>query len=249
MQKNLPYVFFLLAFSSCTKYQYGTISSNATKGPDSVYLFENDSVQIKYSVKGEDCPLNISIFNKLSVPLYVDWRKSSVIINGKSFPVWTDQAEIQAYTTKYSASLYDVTNGSMTRPESISFVPPQSYISMKPVTLRSNFFKLDRKTSKKTIIQSPTIAARGFEYAFQKEASPLAFRSFLAIAADESFRSPLYVEHHFWVSHVLETTLSPTSKPLSENQFVTEKLTGTGSVMSVLLAGGILLLVYAVEAQ
>jgi hypothetical protein len=231
MLKIFYYLFFLLTCTSCANYQYSTVVSDTPKKPDGIHLFENDSVQIKYSFKGQDCPLDISIFNKLSVPLFVDWKKSSVIINQQRFPLWIDQSEINANTQGSTTVQWtnlithsSSTTGTMIRSESVSFIPPQSYVTMKPILLQQDFFKLDRKNSTKTILQSPATKVLGYEYSFQREDSPLAFRSFLVLSSDEKFPSPLYLEHRFWVSHVLETALLPRHKPLSGNQFLTKKL-------------------------
>jgi hypothetical protein len=244
MQKIFTYLFFLLACSSCAKFQYSTISSNTTKTPDGIHVFENDSILIRYSFTGYNCPLDISVFNKLSVPLFIDWKKSSVIINQQRFPLWIDQSEIKAHTegtiqwTQWSgviASTNSTTTGSVLRSESTSFIPPKSFVTMKPVTLRNELFNLDRKNATKTMIKSPSMTVPGYGFAFKQEDSPMVFRSYLVVSTAENFLSPTYLEHEFWVSHVLETALTPKNKPLSGNQFLTKKIGDEGTGVLAIL--------------
>lgn len=196
--------------------------------------------------------MNITVFNKLSVPLYVDWRKSSVIIRQQRFPLWIDQAEINAYTqgttvqwTQWTntvppttvSTTSSVTTGTITRSESSSFIPPDSYIAMTPVKLRQEVFKLDRKNATRIRINSAaSVQANGYAYEFEKENSPLAFKSFLVLSTDERFLSPQYITHEFWVSDIMETEITPNTYPLSENQFITRKTGDAGTAAVVLVS-------------
>lgn len=264
--KNLSYgIPLLLICSSCALHQYATVESSLNQVPDGTYLFENDSFRIRYSFKGNQCPLNISVFNKLSVPLYVDWRKSSVIIKQQRFPLWIDQAEINAYTqgttiqwtqwtnsisTTAGSTTNSVTTGTITRPESSSFIPPDSYIAMTPVKLRQEVFKLDRKKATRTVINSSAaIAASGYAYEFEKEDSPLAFKSFLVLSTDERFLSPQYITHDFWVSDIMESQITPKTYPVSENQFITRKTSDGGTTAVAIISVTGIIAIMAVLAK
>lgn len=263
--QNLSYsIILLLICSSCALHQYATVESTADQVTDGTYVFENDSFRIKYSFKGDQCPLNISIFNKLSVPLYVDWRKSSVIIRQQRFPLWIDQAEINAYTqgttvtwtqwantvqTPTTSTTSSVTTGTITRPESSSFIPPDSYIAMTPVKLRQEDFQLDRKNASRTRINSSgSVQANGYAYEFEKEDSPLAFKSFLVLSTDERSVSPQYISHDFWVSDIMETGITPNTYPLSENQFITRKKASYRTAAVVLVSATGVVAIMAVLA-
>ncbi|HNC30155.1 MAG TPA: hypothetical protein PKX08_09130, partial [Cyclobacteriaceae bacterium] len=64
--------------TGCSTYQYVTVSSPLKTQNE--FIAENDTVKISYDFSGEQGPVKISIYNKLSTPLYVDWSKSALII-------------------------------------------------------------------------------------------------------------------------------------------------------------------------
>ena len=72
----------IIALSSCTQYQYITLNSNLEKNKNNEYSIDNDTVSIKYKFSGENFLLSQTIFNKLEIPLYIDWDKTNVIVNG-----------------------------------------------------------------------------------------------------------------------------------------------------------------------
>ena len=43
------------------------------------FLLENDSLWIAYCFKGENAPIRITVFNKMTKPLYVDWAQSALV--------------------------------------------------------------------------------------------------------------------------------------------------------------------------
>src|SRR5438045_9585163 len=72
-------------FTSCSRYQYVTItSSDIRKNDKQEFVIENDSIRIQYNFNGADAPINIAIENRIDVPLYIDWPQSALIINNKA---------------------------------------------------------------------------------------------------------------------------------------------------------------------
>lgn len=80
----------VLITSSCTStYFYSSLNvmeEEVVKVDNGDFLFENDSLWIAHCFKGEDAPIQITIFNKLDVPLYVDWSRSALILNNTPYP-------------------------------------------------------------------------------------------------------------------------------------------------------------------
>lgn len=76
----------VFALSSCSStYIYSTLNSaNAAidKTDHGDFFYENDSLWISYSLRGADAPLQITVFNKLNKPLFIDWKKSLLVYNG-----------------------------------------------------------------------------------------------------------------------------------------------------------------------
>ena len=131
-------------FSGCTKYQYITLSGNVNQNENKAYIFENDTVKIVYSFNGNCFPVSFEIYNKSNFPLYIDWSKSSAIVNGHNISLWKDIATISASSSseeyKFSKNITygssDIT-GTMVKSEQVTFVAPKSFIQRTPVYLRS----------------------------------------------------------------------------------------------------------------
>ena len=75
--------------------KYTQLYQTAAKMPvisngNSGYVFENDTVKITYKFWAERGVFYFDIFNKLSVPLYIDWKKSSMIRNKNKFNYYED---------------------------------------------------------------------------------------------------------------------------------------------------------------
>ena len=82
----------ILIFSCSPNYVrlYKTKSDNSIS-TDSTYKYENDSVLINYSFWYNKGIMAFSVYNKLNVPLYIDWKRSSFISNIYKFNYWFDE--------------------------------------------------------------------------------------------------------------------------------------------------------------
>lgn len=126
--------FFIL---SCKSHHYLTISSTNNEFSELQY---KDSVSVSYRFNGPHSPIIVKIDNKSMRPVYVDWTKSSVVVNGESFPFYQNIGLLNSRTV---SSSYDVsrswffresmftvsrTKGTIAFPESVSHIPDNSNI-------------------------------------------------------------------------------------------------------------------------
>ena len=121
----------LSLFTGCITYQHVSLSGNAPQNEKSEFVVENDSVSLIYSFHGHSGPITMDIANKLNKPLYVDWRKSALIINGQSFTLWKDEASLNTHVSSTSVLQDDQTiqtsgnlQGSIVKNDKVSFIPP-----------------------------------------------------------------------------------------------------------------------------
>jgi hypothetical protein len=212
----------VIGLSGCKQYQYVMVNSNVDRGEVKEFIIENDSITVKYSFSGFNCPVHITIKNNLSKPIFVDWSKSAVIINGKRYPYWADEATLSAYVQSsqvqwypdYSSSTGSV-SGSIYKNERVSFIPPQSFMTYTPIRLRSYYFNLPGKEMGKEVnIYALTGVSKGLRFDFDKENSPLKFRSFLTLSTEEDVKNPFYLDTEFWTTEVVETGLNPAYIPV-----------------------------------
>jgi hypothetical protein len=215
-QFSCRYYFFpafvsIIFLSGCYQYQYVTIKSDMYQNEKKEYVNENDTLSIKYTFTGENCPITIGIYNKLQDSVYINWGKSSVIIDGRKLSYQTE----------------NLTDGK------IGAIPPQTYVEKTPFTLTGNFFKLDSRDS---IIKVTFPTEEGnnefIMHSFNEKTSPLYFRSFLTLSLYKDFSSSSFSDNSFWVSGITQTTAAPTSftyKP--SNQFYIQKISGFGKAV------------------
>lgn len=223
----------------CMKYQYATIASHTTSNDQGEFFIENDSVRIAYSFDGANCPVSISIQNKQSTPLYVDWKRSAIIINNQAFSYWNDKATVNAivsgsqiHWTQAVTTTRSTIIGEISRDESTSFIPPKSVKEARLVTIRDNFFSLPKEKKKVHMINGQPVKV--FKTEFTNDNSPFKYRSYLTISTDPSFTKPSIFEDEFWVSDVVQTVYSPTSdisNKKKRNTFHTSKSTGFGTFL------------------
>lgn len=253
----LTAIFIILVFSSCTRYQYIYMNSHLPQSNYKEFVVENDTCLVKYSFAGQNCPVAIHVFNKLPVPLYVNWRKSAIIQNNEKIALWEDRSSIAGNVSTVGVNLTEdisISDGAISgviyRDEPVSFLPPKSYINNTPIFLKSNFVELLPGDS---AIHTSFNTANGLtklkRYSFNEFNSPLVFRCFLAYSTREDFSSESYLDHTFWISDVI-----PTVTTLNINQgnnFYLKRETNFGTCLGAsVLAGALTLaLIYGEEEE
>ncbi|MFD0766529.1 hypothetical protein ACFQZI_16835 [Mucilaginibacter lutimaris] len=244
---------------SCSRYQLNVISSqNSNKNQQTGDLeFENDSVKIAYSFYGPDAPVTVNIQNKLDKPLYIDWQRSAMIIEGRAVSYVADkiavngrvdtQTDTYHYNTNSAFSNPSYTTGSINAvanlPKTATFLPPHSQASNTSIRLTQGFLSIPDSAfnkSKMTRIYEDTVDPINVKMAdFTAQNSPLKFRSYLTLyIVNGNEVKPVNYQNDFFVSRSLTTTTNP--KDLTEfNQqrgdyFINSKATGYGKTMATI---------------
>ena len=80
------------------------------------YEFENEDVKITYSFWEENGIMGFKIYNKTSKPIYIDWKKSSMIYNERQNPYYTNKttSNYSGYGTSYGSRWANIFSGSST---------------------------------------------------------------------------------------------------------------------------------------
>lgn len=201
-------IIFLTLLSSCSHYQYVSIDSNLNKNENKEFLVDNDTVTIKYAFSGENLLMAISIYNKLQHPLYIDWRRTKVILNGGQI------------------------NDSFYHEQDISYIAPQSYATIISNTLVSQFININLHDSVSNVGFIKENHRNWVRAWYNEEITPLFFRNIVALTTHEDFTNPIYFDVSFWVSEILQTTRSHSlNQNLPSNQFYLRKSTGLVKVI------------------
>jgi len=115
--------------SSCKMHVF-YVKSNMNKDADTAYVFENDTVRIRYDLWENKGKMHFSIYNKLNVPLFIDWKNSSFIMNDLPVPYWIDKTETRSRgggVSNRGVSSYN-SAGTMVREDRVTMIPPHSKI-------------------------------------------------------------------------------------------------------------------------
>jgi len=191
-------------------------------------VIDNDTVLIKYKFRGYNCPATVYIFNKLDVPLYVDWKRSSFILDGKNIRHFDEtsflQAEAMASATKISGNLSTSSEitGTITHSPAVSFVPPRSYVEGSPINLRHSFFQAP--VDGYEIIRFPGFAPLKVG-SFAREENPFSFRHFLTLSTAPDLSTMFSFDIEFWTRNIATSGSRPASLPIkrSQDQFFLSK--------------------------
>jgi hypothetical protein len=189
---------------------------------DDATIFENDTIKIQYYFWDEAGVLAFTLYNKLNVPIYVDWKKSSFIKNGDKFDYWIDEQTGQV-TTDYTSTQYRglltgwdvgkvnvghaVSNSKTVKPERITFIAPHSKIYRSSFSLYNPLgIKLNTSIEQKQVDSKakPGKTVPIYVEAYTKEKNPLLFRNFLTLSTSEKFEHESYIDNEFYVGKISE---------------------------------------------
>jgi hypothetical protein len=251
MLKILPIaVMALLLFSSCSTYQYTTVSSSNLDMNDlQEFEFVNDTVRIIYNFNGQNAPVNVTVENKLRVPIFIDWHNSSLILNGRSVSYAPLQIDIQGTTYGSSCNTGNL-NAVASLPPSVDFIPPYSYFTRNSIGITNKFND-----------DVPEAAYQKVQYAvtegysipvkaavFTESSSPLRIRSYISLSIGNREAFPVAYEHSFFVSQLIRSNQGPgtiwANGVHRGNQYFVQKTSSGGAAVGTVvggLLGGILI--------
>jgi hypothetical protein len=193
----------------------------STDGP---YLVSgDDTARVLYYFWDENGIMGFTIENKLKVPLYVDWKKSALLIGTEKYDYYTEGQTVVSFSEAASVrwggafgSVIGRTSGSSTAivsvNERVSFIPPGGSISRflfnltdQPVTFTKGSATEWRDSSITWVNENPkkTYIANVRVVDFSEGTSPVRFRLFLTYSTDEKFSAESYLNSQFYVARVV----------------------------------------------
>jgi len=204
---------------------FDTQSERITNANDQ-WIFDNDTITIRYSFWAPGGVMSFAIYNKTNRQLFIDWKNSAFIINDRKMDYWIDQITTSnskisksssvswispnvfdwnyiLHTNRTSAYLEE---GSMVKEERITSLPPHAYVGVNKYRLREDIWKFAGPNSRIVMVSrnDKEGTAKVTEEDFEKSTSPLRFRNFLALSYSDKMDKIFYVDNAFWVSKVRE---------------------------------------------
>jgi hypothetical protein len=178
-------------------------------------------VKITYSFWGSQGIMSFSIYNKLTKPIYLDWKNSAFIVNDRKLNYWIDETQTNQ-AGYYGAYFYSgpliqpggtvnegvqINTSSTIKPERITFIPPKSFSTRSQFYLLPiSYFKL-AKNCKKTIEprnDKPRKKTKVYSETYKLNDSPLRFRNFIALSFHENSQEFRFIDNEFFMNSVKE---------------------------------------------
>jgi hypothetical protein len=259
MRLIIPVLFLLILATSCNRYQYlGINSVQVQKNDQQEFMIENDTLQIVYNFNGKNAPVNLVVRNKLNQPIYIDWKRSALIINDKAISYSPDEVAVSGVVNASSTNWlqnYTSTQGNVSLtaklPPGIQLIPPQSFVTKTPMGVTNKLLKNfpDSVLQRIAFTLEDGAKASARQAFFGAENSPLQFRSYLAVVVgDSSAPMPVAYQHSFYVSELYRTSIRPKKFAVNRNKpgewSYVEEVTGFGKSAATgfaVLAGAALL--------
>jgi len=203
MKQTLLLFIAAIMISGCSKYAQIYYTTNGIPIGDKMDLIhENDTLKITYSFWGRNGIMSFEVTNKLDVPIYIDWKKSSFIFNNEKLNYYEERSRqvtsgtSVAYYSSRSLGVAGHTNISVkTKEERVSFIPPGAHMFY-----RSSYRILENKDRyihpKEAGKTYPIITDIDPEYADY-------FRNFITYSLSENGNNPAYIDDQFFISRVL----------------------------------------------
>ena len=248
--------------NGCSVYQYATLSGNdITQNDQKEFVGENDSLKIVYNFNGYNCPVNITVYNKSAKPLYINWKKSAVISNGKATSYYSPDFKVNGTINGYSlnwangfSNQNSNINANINAQEGMEFIPPLAYITKKTLEVSDLLYNRTDTSMKKYIMLENFEEYRTRRKTFTQENTPLLFRSYLTVVfvGNEKETS---IEHTFYINEIIQNHTSPQNfigsvTGRADTYFVGKSTAfATGAATVGLIAGGAAITIAAAKVE
>lgn len=220
MRLTIPVLLFFILASSCNRYQYLAINSTQVqKNEQQGFTIENDTLEIVYNFNGKNAPVNLLVRNKLNKPIYIDWKRSALIVNGKAICYSPDEVAVRGVVNggitrwvESFASTQASVNMTAKLAPGTQMIPPHSFVTKTPMGVTNKLLNNfpDSAFRKIGLILEDGSKASARQAFFGAENSPLQFRSYLAVVVgDSSVPMPVAYQHSFYVSELYRTGVRP----------------------------------------
>ena len=205
------FLLFSLAMMSCSpNIQVVTLRGSNVHPADEGLVLDTDTLTLRYNFASERGIIHVTLVNKLNQPLYVDWKRSSLIIGQDKLDYWYDVADVQL-AGSFNGSRYNrystgYLGGTISKEDKISFIPPQTKLDKRQFILvpdgqltLAGPFRTEQEQSKLIGRKKPVVVN---VYNYSADKSPLTFRNYLTLSTDKDFKNEFHIDTNFWASDV-----------------------------------------------
>ncbi|HEV7329526.1 MAG TPA: hypothetical protein VGN63_00650 [Flavisolibacter sp.] len=219
MKPTLALLLAAVLLTSCTQYQYLTVSGvNVSKNEYNELISENDTMRVEYRFTQENGFVTVRLYNKTNAPLEVEWRKSAIIIDDRTVGYYdgkqsiNGQIESSSWQFARRTSTSGDLKGEIQTSEQVQFIPPQSYVESRPLAIPLSPLPAlpEEKAEHLSFHYSGENAIKYKRFPFEFENAPAKFRSYLTLRMGKTgSQQEFSVEHLFYVSEIWKSNSGP----------------------------------------
>lgn len=209
--------FLLQSCASTFFYSYLNTESPATKKVENGdFIFENDTLWIAHSFNGRNAPIQITVYNKLNTPIYVDWGRSALIVQDQAVSYVGDVMNFEGSSNIYrngiDRAVGDI-SGVMSLPTNVTFIPPRTKVSNSSLSLNFGLESMMNQPYRKASMGNALNEKRSIKRAdFSAQEAPFKFTSYVTIYTTPD--KPQAYEQDFYISSLIKTSsISPKNLP------------------------------------
>ncbi len=191
----LPFI-----LTSCLVTQYNRVGSNElVLNEKNDFVFENDTVRIVYRFNGIGGPLQITIENRGSQPLRVDWKKSALVAGGEAHAYYRPAANLNG-NVETGNNGYGQISGQVTGEEALQFLPPDARITRRVGRIGELLEEPADFTGASWVKKGQGYSRLKYkELNFNENDSPLKFRSFITLISGPGEGREFTLDHSFYL--------------------------------------------------
>jgi hypothetical protein len=184
------------------------------------WTYENDTIRITYSFWAEKGVMAMIIQNKLNVPIYIDWKKSSYIDRGHKLDYYSEALTTKSVTGWADAPYlykgpYDwshwypvnlgvaVSQGIIEKQERVSFIPPHSYNEWHRYRLLTESINMKNPTIEYISVVGKQSKLKVRVISANQDNARIFFSNYLTYSTKENFESEQDVDNQFYINKIM----------------------------------------------
>lgn len=214
------FILLIITNSAFAQSQLFELRSDGLKEKNGSFVYENDTLKITYAFWANQGTMCFKIENKLTKPLYINWKKSCFYDNVNKLDYWNDDSTANYRQYIFNSDLdenwFGVPNpgNGMSRiisNEKVTFIPPKgvyfSYNRKQFKLLPVDYYSIDAKCDKnyENSNVKPGKKVLVLTMSYTKKDSPLKYRNFITYSTDEQLKTEGTINHEFFLGNFSET--------------------------------------------
>lgn len=204
-------IILLLAFTfliySCTPTQVIEITSKSAPENAGAFVFENDTLKVSYNFWARSGQMCFTVYNKLNVPVYLDWKNSGFILNGENKPYFIEgeKSKTKGHTDIYYYYGFSSYQGNTTtvKNERVTSLMPHSGTNRVYYHLYNTENILPTYGTSRTTFDIKGHQFKGRDKKYSESESPEHFRNFISYSLNEDMKGLNHIDNEFYFSRLM----------------------------------------------